>query len=175
MQFSGNNCTFFADLSTCLTRTFGRTSASLTMPRPVASPSTRTGGPPTLTTLRETWPTPGLDTKKENSFRDNIFCIISFPPDFLDYVFLGRCLRPVPACSAPEGEFSDLNIWSKPLNREEMEGWTSCRLGKNIFFNIIYLRLLLHSQRSQFKGDLVNWEEAEFQVIQDYFCIFFQV
>ncbi len=73
--------------------------------------------------------------KKENSFHDNIFFIISFPPDFLDYVFLGRCLRPDPACSAPEGEFSDLNIWSKPLNREEMEGWTSCRLGKKYFFS----------------------------------------
>ncbi len=50
-----------------------------------------------------------------------------YPDNFLDYVHLGRCFNDDARCSAPEGEFTDFNIWKRYLTEQELKDWTSCR------------------------------------------------
>ncbi len=50
-----------------------------------------------------------------------------YPEDFLDHVYLGRCLKPDPVCSGPEGEITDFNMWRRALTEKEMADWTSCK------------------------------------------------
>ncbi len=70
---------------------------------------------------------------------------MSLPEDFLDHVYVGRCLSDTPGCSSPEGEYSDLNVWSRSLTEEELSDWTGCRSG--------------------LKGDLVDWDRARLELV----------
>jgi hypothetical protein len=66
--------------------------------------------------------------------------------DFLQHVYIARCNFDFKmTCSGPEGEISDFNIWDRALSLEELEDWTTCK--------------------AMTKGNLVNWETAEFDTI----------
>ena len=52
---------------------------------------------------------------------------MALPENLLDFVFVGRCLADDPYCSAPEGEWSDANLWSRGLTEKELADWTGCR------------------------------------------------
>ena len=53
---------------------------------------------------------------------------LEIPRDILNHVYLGRCNFDYKStCTAAEGQFADLNIWSKPLTKDEMKAWTTCR------------------------------------------------
>ena len=69
---------------------------------------------------------------------------MQFPENFLDYVFVGRCIKDEPSCSAPEGEFADVNMWSRSLTEEELGEWTGCRSDLE-------------------GGDLIDWRKARFE------------
>ena len=61
------------------------------------------------------------------------------PPDFLTKLHVGRCaLDFKEGCTTPGALFTDVNVWSRALEKEEAVKWTSCR--------------------SDMKGDLLNWE-----------------
>ena len=53
---------------------------------------------------------------------------LDIPGDILDYVFLGRCNFDYKSdCTAPEGQFTDVNIWTRALSKQEMKDWTTCK------------------------------------------------
>ena len=66
------------------------------------------------------------------------------PGDFLSKVTVGRCVNDTADCSRHGGMFSDFNIWSRPLTKQEMLDWTSCR---------------------DLKGDIVNWNTAQWSAL----------
>ncbi len=92
MKFSANNCTFFCrsfylfdtDVWTHLCVSYDAQTSRLSL--------YKDGRATNIDHIERNVADARFRQKKENSFHDNIFFIISFPPDFLDYVFLGRCL-----------------------------------------------------------------------------------
>ncbi len=51
-----------------------------------------------------------------------------FPEDWLSKVYLGRCSYDYGfACSSPESQYADLNIWDRFLSTEELVQWTTCQ------------------------------------------------
>ncbi len=53
---------------------------------------------------------------------------VQIPGDFLTKVYLGRCsLDYKNNCSAPEGKFTDFNVWDRALPLQEMMDWTECK------------------------------------------------
>ncbi len=53
---------------------------------------------------------------------------VKIPKDFLSKTYLARCPFDYKmACSAPEGEVTDFNIWDRALTETEAVDWTSCR------------------------------------------------
>ena len=52
----------------------------------------------------------------------------SFVPKHMqELIYIGRCNNDYNTlCHAPGGMFTDLNIWSKDLGKDDMEKWTSC-------------------------------------------------
>ncbi len=69
---------------------------------------------------------------------------VEIPRDFLSKVYIQRCeFNYTNTCASPEGQFTDFNVWDRPLSQEEAEEWTTCRRMN--------------------KGNLVNWETARFE------------
>ncbi len=66
---------------------------------------------------------------KENivDFEDNNIRLDGIPGDFLNHVYLGRCPPADDDCSRHGGQISDFNMWSRPLTKQEMMDWTSCK------------------------------------------------
>ncbi len=63
-----------------------------------------------------------------NNHPDPEMTHVQIPEDFLSKVFLGRCSNEYKyACSSPEGQYTDLNIWDRFLSAEELIQWTTCR------------------------------------------------
>ncbi len=58
---------------------------------------------------------------------DRLLENVTIDPDFLTKVFLGGCPSAEVGCTSPEGRFADLNVWSRPLTKEELEEWTACK------------------------------------------------
>ncbi len=54
---------------------------------------------------------------------------VYIPEDFLTKVYLGRCsnVDKKYACSSPESQYTDFNIWDRFLSTEELIKWTSCQ------------------------------------------------
>ncbi|CAM6054348.1 unnamed protein product [Sphagnum tenellum] len=65
---------------------------------------------------------------------DPLMTGVEIPSNFLSRTFIGG--------TSPEGQMSDFNIWDRTLSLQELQDWTSCK--------------------SMIKGNLVNWETAEF-------------
>ena len=52
-------------------------------------------------------------------------------------VYLGRCeINKNEACTAPRGEFTDLNVWLEDLSDVELIGWTTCLYVKSLSYHI---------------------------------------
>ena len=60
-------------------------------------------------------------------FEDDILKDRIVPKDILKMIYIGRCNSDNVKCGSPGGMFTDLNIWSKELGKEEMEKWTACK------------------------------------------------
>ncbi len=59
---------------------------------------------------------------------DPDFTGVTIPDDFLPKIYLARCpFNYSFACSAPEGQIADFNVWRRALTVEEAKDWTSCR------------------------------------------------
>ncbi len=53
---------------------------------------------------------------------------VDLPESFLSRFFLGRCSYAGEyACSSPESQYADLNIWDRFLSTEQLVNWTMCR------------------------------------------------
>ncbi len=56
---------------------------------------------------------------------------VHIPRDFLSKFYLGRCQHDHGfACSSPESEYTDFNVWDRALDTEELVEWTTCRFLK---------------------------------------------
>ncbi len=54
--------------------------------------------------------------------------LVDIPEDFLEKIYLGRCAYDFNyACSSPESQYTDLNIWDKFLSTEKLMQWTTCQ------------------------------------------------
>ena len=68
------------------------------------------------------------------------------PENLLSNVYIARCAFDYKGtCSSPEGQVSDFNIWKRELTAQEMIDFTSCN--------------------KMLKGDLVNWDETEWELV----------
>ena len=71
---------------------------------------------------------------------------LNIHPEIMNHVYLGRCNFDYKSdCTAPEGQFTDVNIWSKPLTKQEMIDWTTCN--------------------TMSKGDALNWDTAQWELV----------
>lgn len=53
---------------------------------------------------------------------------VQIPDDFLSKLYLGRCSYDIRhVCSSPESQYTDLNVWDRMLNMEELVSWTTCK------------------------------------------------
>ncbi len=53
---------------------------------------------------------------------------VALPERFLSEFFLGRCSYSHKfACSSPESEYTDLNIWDRSLSMDQLVKWTTCQ------------------------------------------------
>ena len=53
---------------------------------------------------------------------------VTVPEDFLSMVLIGRCNRRFRyACSIPEGQYTDFNIWDRFLETDQLIEWTKCK------------------------------------------------
>ena len=70
-----------------------------------------------------------LKDGKETSvdFKDTNINVTGVPLDFLSNVFVGRCPDDGDDCSRHGGKFTDINIWSRALTKQEMLDWTMCK------------------------------------------------
>ncbi|TRY70496.1 hypothetical protein TCAL_02367 [Tigriopus californicus] len=79
------------------------------------------------------------------NFEDTNLKNFTIPSDFLNKTHIGRCSFDFQGgCSNPAGLLSDFNIWNKALSEKDAQDWTTCR--------------------SFAKGNVVNWEESEFEL-----------
>ena len=92
----------------------------------------------TTTTTTTTRPSALLQSFKAQFFQDgrplNVNGVydylkrVEIPEDFLSKIYVQRCeFNYTNTCSAPDGMFTDLNVWDRALTQEEAEAWTSCR------------------------------------------------
>ncbi len=69
------------------------------------------------------------------NFSDEGLTDVVIPPDFLSKTYLGRCSFDYKvACSSPEGQIADFNVWDRPLTEEEAKDWTTCRFKSLSYF-----------------------------------------
>ncbi len=53
---------------------------------------------------------------------------VDIPEDFLTKVYLGRCSYDYKfACSSPESQYTDFNVWDRFLSTEDLVKWTTCQ------------------------------------------------
>jgi hypothetical protein len=54
---------------------------------------------------------------------------VTIPSDLLQSFYIGRCPdgAKFDDCSRHAGQFTDINVWSKPLSVEVMKQWTTCK------------------------------------------------
>ncbi len=61
-------------------------------------------------------------------FADEGLTEVVIPRDFLSKIYLSRCSFDYKvACSAPDGQITDFNVWNRPLTVREAQDWTTCR------------------------------------------------
>ncbi len=63
-----------------------------------------------------------------NTTHDPEMTGVIIPEDILSKTFLGRCNNEVMfACSSPEAQYTDFNMWDRALTTEELVKWTTCK------------------------------------------------
>ncbi len=61
-------------------------------------------------------------------FPDEGLTEVIIPRDVLSKIYLSRCSFDYKvACSAPDGQITDFNVWDRPLSEQEAQDWTTCR------------------------------------------------
>ena len=51
---------------------------------------------------------------------------VTVPENLLDLIYAGRCPKNTSYCSVHSGEITDVNVWNRAMDLEEMLAWTNC-------------------------------------------------